>query len=131
MIKWLKMDLPFIKNIEDGTMTRKTEIKFIVELDEKKMPEKIFWQADDAEFTGMKEAKTMMLSLWDKQDNVTLGIDLWTKEMLVDDMNLHFYQMMLKLGDTYRKSTNNNDVAKSFDDFASDFAAKVKLFEKK
>lgn len=42
----------------------------------------------------MKESKTMMLSLWDKEDKVTLGIDLWTKEMLVDDMNLHFYQMI-------------------------------------
>lgn len=112
-------------------MTRKSEIKFVVEIDEKKMPEKIMWQADDAEFEGMKEAKTMMLSLWDKQDNLTLGIDLWTKDMLVDDMNMHFYQMMLKLGDTYRKSTSDNDTAKMFDDFASNFAAKVKLFEKK
>lgn len=123
--------MPFIKIIKEKIMTRKSEIKFVVEIDEKKMPEKIMWQADDAEFEGMKEAKTMMLSLWDKQDNLTLGIDLWTKDMLVDDMNMHFYQMMLKLGDTYRKSTSDNDTAKMFDDFASDFAAKVKLFEKK
>jgi len=112
-------------------MSFKSEIKFIVELDDKKMPEKIYWQADDADFTGTKEAKTLMLSLWDKKDNITLGIDLWTKEMLVDDMNQHFYQMILKLGDTYRKSTNNSEVSKMFDDFASQFAEKINLFNKK
>ncbi len=34
------------------------------------MPEKIEWQADDADFKGMKEAKTMMLSLWDKKEKL-------------------------------------------------------------
>jgi len=112
-------------------MLRTSEIKFLVHLDEKKMPEKIEWQADDADFKGMKEAKTMMLSLWDKKDKVTLGIDLWTKDMLVDDMNLHFYQIILKLGGTYRKAANDSETSKLFDDFASEFANKVKLFEKK
>ena len=112
-------------------MNKKSEIKFLIELDDKKMPEKIEWQADDADFEGMKEAKTVMLSLWDKKDKITLGIDLWTKDMLVDDMNLHFYQMILKLSDTYRKSTNNPEAAKMFDDFASKFAEKINLFNKK
>ena len=112
-------------------MSNKSEIKFLIELDDNKMPEKIQWQADDADFKGMKESKTMMLSLWDKEDKVTLGIDLWTKEMLVDDMNLHFYQMILKLGDTYRKSTSNPEISKMFDEFASQFADKIKLFDKK
>lgn len=112
-------------------MSKTSNISFKIQLDDKKMPEKIEWQADDAEFKGMKEAKTIMLSLWDKADNVTLGIDLWTKEMLVEEMNLHFYQMILKLGDTYRKSTSNPEPAKMFDNFASEFADKLKLFEKK
>ncbi|MDP2362966.1 MAG: gliding motility protein GldC [Ignavibacteria bacterium] len=112
-------------------MNRKSEIKFTIELDDKKMPEKIEWQADDADFEGTKEAKTMMLSLWDKEDKVTLGIDLWTKDMLVNDMNLHFYQMILKLGVTYRKAASDTETAKMFDDFASEFAGKLKLFDKK
>lgn len=112
-------------------MNRKTEIKVVVELDEKKMPEKILWQADDTDFDGLKESKTLMLSLWDKNDKVTLGIDLWTKDMLVDEMNQHYYQILLKLGDTYRRSTNNSDIAKMFDDFASEFAARIKLFNDK
>lgn len=112
-------------------MSKTSNISFKIQLDDKNMPERIEWQADDADFTGMKEAKTMMLSLWDKEDKVTLGIDLWTNDMLIDDMNLHFYQMILKLGETYRKSTNNPETAKMFDDFASQFADKIKLFDKK
>jgi gliding motility-associated protein GldC len=112
-------------------LNKNSKIEILIQLDENKMPEKIQWQADDAEFEGMKEAKTLILSLWDKQDSVTLGIDLWTKDMLVDEMNLHFYQMLLKLADTYRKATKNNDIANMFDNFASEFSGKVKLFNNK
>ena len=115
------MDLPSLRNINGGLVLKKSEIKFLVHLDEKKMPEKIEWQADDADFKGMKEAKTM----------VTLGIDLQTKDMLIEDMNLHFYQMILKLGDTYRKAASDVETAKMFDDFASEFSKKIKLFENK
>lgn len=111
-------------------MAKKSQIKFIIELDDNKMPEKIEWQADDSEFSKLKEAKTLILSLWDKKESVTLGIDLWTKELLIDEMNLHFYQMLLKLGDTYKKATGNSDVSKMFDDFASEFSKKLKLFNK-
>jgi hypothetical protein len=51
--------------------------------------------------------------------------------MLIDEMNLHFYQMLLKLADTYRKATKNNNVANMFDNFASEFSGKVKLFNDK
>lgn len=112
-------------------MERKSKINLVVHLDDKRMPEKIEWQADDADFDGFKEAKTLFLSLWDKKDDVTLGVDLWTKDMLVNDMNIHFYQMILKMGDTFRRSTNNNEVAKMFDNFATEFATKLNLFEKK
>jgi gliding motility-associated protein GldC len=57
-------------------MTKKSEIKITVELDNNKMPEKIEWEATDAGFEGKKASKTLMLSLWDEKDNVTYGIDL-------------------------------------------------------
>jgi hypothetical protein len=53
-------------------VNKNSEIKISIQLDRNKVPEKIQWQADDAEFDGMKEAKSLILSLWDKQDNVTL-----------------------------------------------------------
>ncbi|NWF50513.1 MAG: gliding motility protein GldC [Ignavibacteriaceae bacterium] len=111
-------------------MSRTSEIKFIVHLDEKNMPEKIEWQADDAGFKGVKESKTLMLYLWDKKESVTLSIDLWTKDMFVNEMNMHFYQMLMKLSDTFQRATNNQEISFMIKNFAGDFAEKLKLFSK-
>jgi gliding motility-associated protein GldC len=89
------------------------------------MPEKIEWEADDAGFEGKKESQTMMLSLWDKKEKITYSIDLWTKDMIVEDMQIHFHQALLKFADTYKKSTNNSEVANLIRSFSSDFAKKT------
>ena len=69
---------------------KKSEIKFVVELDEDQIPEKIMWDADDNESNGFSETKSVSLSLWDHQNKNTLRIDLWTKDMPVDEMK-RFY----------------------------------------
>jgi len=111
-------------------MSKISEIKLTFELDDNRVPEKIEWEATDAGFNGKKEAKSVMLSLWDKKENVTLGIDLWTKEMLVDDMNVHFHQVLLKFADTYRRSTKNSEVADMIENFSAGFAKKLELDNK-
>ena len=104
-------------------MTEKiSEIKFTVELDDKNLPKKIKRNASDANFDGEKECKSMQISVWDKEEKVTMGIDLWTNEMIVDDMNIHFYQIFKKMADTYLRSTSNNDISKMIKNFADDFA---------
>ncbi|GMR24911.1 MAG: gliding motility protein GldC [Ignavibacteria bacterium] len=108
-------------------MNKKSEIKIFVELDNQKVPVKIEWEADDADFEGIKPAKTLMLSLWDEKENVTLGIDLWTKEMTVGEMNVHYHQIFLKMADTFERATRNTEVANMMRDFSSDFAKKLEL----
>ncbi len=111
-------------------MNKKSEIKITVELADNKMPKIIEWEATDAGFNGKKFAKTLMLSLWDEKENVTLGIDLWTKEMTVDDMNAHYHQILLKMADTFERATLNIEVANMIKDFSSDFAKKLELKNK-
>ena len=111
-------------------MNKKSEIKINVELDDNKMPVKIAWGATDAGFDGKKHAKTLMLSLWDEKENVTLGIDLWTKEMTVEEMNLHYHQMLFKMADTFERATLNTEAANLLKDFSSEFAKILKLKEK-
>ena len=108
---------------------KNSEIKFTIQLDEKKMPKKIEWEADDAGFEGKKPCSTMMISLWDKEEKITMGIDLWTKEMMVDDMNIHFYQIFTKMADTYFKATGNNEAASLIQEFSSQFAAKLDILK--
>ncbi|PIW69182.1 MAG: gliding motility protein GldC [Ignavibacteriales bacterium CG12_big_fil_rev_8_21_14_0_65_30_8] len=103
---------------------KKSEIKFTVELDEKNLPKKIKWNASDANFDGEKECNSMLISVWDKTDKVTMGIDLWTNEMMIQDMNVHFYQTFQKMADTYLRSTSNNDISKMIKNFAENFGKK-------
>ncbi len=110
-------------------MAKVSEIKFTIQLDDKNIPKKIEWEATDAGFTGRKECETIMLSLWDKEENVTMAIDLWTKDMKVENMNIHFYQVFAKMADTYLKATSNNEIAGMIEEFSKEFANKLNLLK--
>ena len=103
-------------------MNKESQIKLYITLDKDRLPEKIEWEADDAEFEGKKESQTMLLSLWDKKEKMTYSIDLWTKDMTVEDMEAHFHQMFLKMADTFERSTQNSEAALLMKNFCSDFA---------
>lgn len=111
-------------------MTKKSKIILNIELDEKDVPQSISWQADDAGFEGEKVADAMMLSLWDKEEKLTFGIDLWTDKMLVENMNIFFHQTFLKMADTYNRATNNFEVSEMIRKLADEFAEKLSLIQK-
>ena len=106
-------------------MSKSADIPIKVTLDESKIPPEIKWTATDAEFDGFKEANAFMLSLWDEQEKNTMGIDLWTKQMTVQDMVIFFHQKILKLAETYERATNQPEIAEMFNTFAEDFAKKA------
>jgi gliding motility-associated protein GldC len=102
-----------------------SEIKFKIHLDEQRLPEKIMWDASDSGIEGEKECKATMMSLWDPGDNTTLRIDLWTKDMLIDDMKQFFYENFLSMADTYVRATNDDAGSKEIRQFAESFGKKV------
>jgi gliding motility-associated protein GldC len=73
----------------------KSKIELNVELDENRVPEKLNWTAQDGGVNN-EEAKAVMLSVWDSKAQETLKIDLWTKDMPVDEMKLFFHQTLVK-----------------------------------
>jgi gliding motility-associated protein GldC len=85
----------------------------------------IRWQADDAPETGEQVAKAMVLALWDAEARNALRIDLWTKEMTVQDMNDFFFQTFLTLADTYRSATGDADMMAEIKIFAREFAERA------
>jgi gliding motility-associated protein GldC len=107
-----------------------SDIKFSITLDENKLPEKILWNADDAGMDKPTECKAMMLSIWDPNENNTLRIDLWTKDMLVDDMKQFFYQTLVSMSDTLSRSTGENDLAAELKAFSKSFGDKMGLQKK-
>lgn len=110
-------------------MKRQAEINFRITLDDDRMPSQIQWDATDAEVPGTKFCEAMLISLWDNQTKNTLGIDLWTKNMLVDDMNIFVYQSLRKLADTYAGATNDPEIADLINGCASQVAHKLKLLK--
>jgi gliding motility-associated protein GldC len=109
---------------------KRSDIKFSITLDENKLPEKIEWSADDAGMEKPADCKAMMLSVWDPSENNTLRIDLWTKDMLVDDMKQFFYQTLISMSDTLARSTNENELATELKTFSKEFGKKMGLDKK-
>lgn len=107
---------------------KKSEIKFTVTLDENKMPTKIDWSASDADITST--SKAIMLSVWDAEAKNTLRIDLWTKEMMVDEMKLFYHQSLLSMSDTLERATGEKEAAQAMRNFAQDFGERMNLVVK-
>jgi gliding motility-associated protein GldC len=98
-----------------------SEIKFSVTLDDNRNPEKITWKADDSGLQGEKECKAVLLSVWDNTESCTLRIDLWTKQMMVEEMQHLVYETIRSLGETYLKATNDKATADEMSAFAAKF----------
>ncbi len=107
---------------------KQSEIKFTVSLDENNLPEKIDWHATEG---GEKStSKAVMISLWDAKENNTLRIDLWTKDMMVDEMKQFYHQSFLSMADTFERATGEAESAKDIRRFAQNFAEKLELITK-
>jgi gliding motility-associated protein GldC len=72
-----------------------------------------------------------MLSIWDLNENAALRIDLWTKKMMVDEMNDFFFQTLMTMADTYQRATNQKDLADEIRTFSSSFKIKMEEEMKK
>lgn len=102
---------------------KETEIKFKVSLDANNLPSKIEWSAPDA--GQASSCKSMMVALWDEKENNTLRIDLWTKDMSVDEMKKFYIQNILTLTDTYLKATNDEQTTALVKDFFAEVGKKI------
>ncbi|MGY8945698.1 MAG: gliding motility protein GldC [Flavobacteriales bacterium] len=105
---------------------KKTQIFFDVELDENKIPEKISWSATDGGVLN-EESKAVILSVWNHKSQETLKIDLWTKDMPLDQMNVFFHQTLVSMSDTFFRATQNEKMTDSFKQFCDYFAENLKI----
>ncbi len=106
-----------------------SEIKFKVELDENKVPEAISWTAKDGGI-DKAESKALMISVWDHKKKDTLRMDLWTKDMPVDDMKQFFHQTLVSMASTFHRATDDQKMTDTMRDFCDYFAEKLELKKK-
>ena len=103
-----------------------SEIKFTVALDANKIPENIHWSAQDGDVEN-QETKAILLSVWDSKAQETMRIDLWTKDMPVDEMKLFFHQTLVSMADTFYRATADEKMTDTMKDFCDYFAEKLGL----
>ncbi|MEW4924257.1 gliding motility protein GldC [Algibacter sp. 2305UL17-15] len=103
-----------------------SKIELNVELDENRVPEKLTWTAEDGGISNA-EAKAMMLSVWDDKTKEMLRIDLWTKDMPVDDMKVFFHQTLVAMANTFNRATQDEKMTATMKDFCDYFAEKLEL----
>ncbi len=104
----------------------KSKIEISVDLDKNKIPEKIFWSAEDGNIKN-QESKAIFLSVWDSEKKESLRIDLWTKEMPLDEMKIFFHQTLVAMSDTFNRATQDEKMTSTMKDFCEYFAEKLNL----
>ncbi|MBX9782218.1 MAG: gliding motility protein GldC [Chitinophagaceae bacterium] len=107
-------------------MTHKSTISIDVMMDEGRVPEMITWKATDSTADMDQRAKAMMISFWDGADKSALRIDLWTKDMMVDEMADFYYQTLMTMADSFLRATNSTDISTDMKEFAKTMMKKFK-----
>ena len=105
----------------------KAEIKLTIELDDQNIPESILWESTDSQNKEALPVKSMMLALWDHNYKNSLRIDLWTKDMPVDEMKIFFHQTLVAMSDTFKRATDDEKMTNTMKDFCDYFAEKLEL----
>jgi gliding motility-associated protein GldC len=109
-------------------MTEST-ITIDVMLDKDKVPEQISWNATQSTAEEAQKAKAMMLSFWDGQEKAALRIDLWTKDMMMDEMADFVYQNMMTMADNFERATRQVELAGDMKKFAGAFMQKFQQMQ--
>lgn len=101
-----------------------------VGLNENNLPVRMKWTAPDGSIVD-SPAKAMLLSLWDIKENNTMKIDLWTKDMSVEEMKQFFHQTLLTLSDSFEKATGEQKICEDLRDYCYHFADKMNIIPEK
>ncbi|MFI5153868.1 MAG: gliding motility protein GldC [Chitinophagales bacterium] len=106
-------------------------IQIDVYLDAEKVPETINWKAADTSADGDNKAKAMMLAFWDGADKAAMRIDLWTKDMMVDEMGDFYYQSFMTMAETFERATHQEELVNDIRQFAKEFYGKFRSMQLK
>jgi gliding motility-associated protein GldC len=108
-----------------------SNISIDIELDKDKIPQNIRWAASDSTADMKQKAKAMCLAFWDGEEKTALRIDLWTKDMMMDEMGDFYYQMLMTMADTFKRATSQQALGDDMKTFAKEFAKKFRDIQMK
>ncbi len=101
-----------------------SNINIKVQLDADKVPQQISWSASGSTVETPQKAKAMFVAFWDAVDKSALRIDLWTKDMMVDEMADFYFQVFTTMADTFQRATKQSGLSNDIKSFAKEFHKK-------
>ena len=107
-------------------MAKKNTLNFTVELDENNLPVHIEWNADEQ---SSEKIKALMISVFDANEQVAKRVDLWTKDMYIEEMKLFYFQTLMTLADGFERATGEIETAKSMREFGREFGKKMQVIK--
>ena len=110
----------------DDKIVRKSTINIEVGLNANNLPLDMRWSSTDGS-VDKQQARAMMRSLWDPNEHNTMKIDLWTKEMSIEEMKQFFHQTLLTMADTFEKATGETKITEDLRDYCYHFAEKMEI----
>ena len=112
--------------MEEDKIVKTSEITIKVGLNENNLPIGMKWTATDGNIEN-ESAKAILLSLWDPKENNTMRIDLWTKDMTIDEMKQFFHQTLITMADSFEKATGETNICEDLRDYCIHFADKMNI----
>ena len=108
---------------------KKSKISFEIELDENNLPQAISLNTDDGQLENAT-IKSILISAWDEKTNETLRIDLWTQDMMVNEMLIMYHQTLLSMATSLEKATNEHKLADALRDYCAFFGEQSGIIKK-
>lgn len=104
---------------------KKSMIAFEIDLDQNNLPEKITWRASDSK-NAENNTKAIAISLWDPFQNNTMKIDLWTKDMRIDEMDKFLVDTLGGLAQSMLTATGDSYISNSITDLCDKLVSHIK-----
>ena len=104
----------------------KQTLKFEIELDDNNLPKNIEMHSSD-NAAHEKDVKALMVSAWASKTKETLRIDLWTKDMPVNEMCIMYHQTLIGMASTLDRATGHDKLAGALRDYCEFFAEETKI----
>lgn len=108
----------------------KSTLKFDLELNENNVPKSIIMNSSDKQAENVN-VKSVMISAWESSTKDTLRVDLWTQEMMVNEMFIMYHQTLISMANTLEKSTGNHELAEALRDYCLFFAKQTNITQPK
>src|SRR5690554_7048988 len=94
--------------MNEDKIVKTSDITINVGTNENNVPVRMKWSAEDGNI-DKEEASAMFLSLWDPKEKNTMKIDLWTKDLSIEEMKQFFHQTLVTMADTFERATGEKN----------------------